>query len=835
MIPDISKLNYQNTLAGELVPEVNKQIDDDAKQFQLWVGNMKKGLDAQDKAVGPLAQLKDFAAATETIGKKAGELAKWKAAEKLWNDWYIDKKEAKSDYGQDNFEANHKEANMIKGKMQTLGYAHLKRGEPWLAKKALEATASRDEREKTFKKLAAMWPAVRASAAKTWDIKLPDGRSMTLEQATDIDDMKYIMGRIQLAFLTQAVGEDGMNNPKLIRKYMFKSMSTSDEAYYAKRTADMAKTVDENATNERNQTLGDDIIARGMPAVLDHFTQFAGVYSGGQDVNIDHPGMKKRVFGTIADLVTNGYIPIEHAEPLLYEKFAAHDGSIQSAYITTDPRRKPYWKEAEVLAKAIDAKKRKDTQEKTQNFQSDMDGYDVEIQEKIKEKGSNLTEPELTAARRVSVERFGKVTPYLQNLMTQGEEDDNEIYQRLVRRWIDGEDIDMTMAAGIDDPTLLMQVKNNLVDKSIASPISSSLKGQMTSIVNGFAVERSGDTGIKGGSQRTAIEQQGLPALIAEYRKVKGANPGFSEEQALGEAAATIKKKIDEGSYDKWSFKSVYTDKQTVYQTAARTLINNRSAYTTQLIPGLEKEAEQFYEFLESPELFQAKGGNLNTILAPYKSIRRVSGNNINARTLAHNQANVWAALNGKKTYNPAPTLLEANLEKQPSEVTALLDKKNNGNGTVRAFSKVDNLVGLVETMRRPETLTNGGVNAIQTGSGIRDSSNVYDKPNDATTIGELLERDVAGIGSHLMTKSRIKEILPLTGLSKDDLWTEENEKIFYIMGVLDRLQDQNAYCGVLNSWRALGINPVKLSDDFNIDFSDPKYTTKGCVKALSK
>jgi hypothetical protein len=842
---NISKFNYTDLTATQAQADAtNKAQDESQKMFFSFLDGLQKQHELREKYNSYKIQMGTLADFTKTGLQGIGQVKKWQAADKAWKEWNP-WSESFANNNQDDpqyqaFEAKEAAADEIKGNMQTIGKAKSNEGDPYTAQKFYEGTLGRDTLKKNLQSAVPQYKAAIAHWEKSWAVTCPDGQKRTLEQCSNPEDIKYVIGEYRRAFLSSLVGEDGEVNQNMIRKYAFRKMHEVEKNKLTGKTAAMLKTVEESASNERDNELIAGMESGGPEAFLTWMNTYKGVFSGGvPEEQINHSFVREQAFGHIARLVADGKMPVSVAEPLLRHQFPGWDGSTKMIYDDQNRSRKPYWKEAQVLARAIDKKKRDDTKERTANRNATLESNQLDILNRFAEMAAD---PKITITQEMRNEAIKEylqnnntniIPPALSGILAEGEEDDHQIKHRL-QKWHDGGiNITADMARGIDDLDTKKWVLDNLVGKG---DIPDGTKDYMAGRIENVVETYTGKLGEqKGGVRYGAISGQAETAVYAEYRRLKALSPTRSDSDVANEAVENIAANIQNRKYDEWPAANRTNDSQVNLRTALTAIREGKTNFNNDLIPGFDNHAKAAYEHYTGTRRI----GN-NAATKPYSTLVNIEGvsksGSLDPLLLTQRQANLYAQREGLPLIDfdkSQPVKIQKVLNAQPSQVNALLSNKNNGNGTVRAYTQLINagsLSEVIEATKYPGARNNGGVDAVLTPQGWVNGKTLFGNEGGKTTLQEYLDhKDVTAIGEHAVSKPVLKNLIETFGWDTNTPISELAD----ILPIAKALADVNArshVCGVVNHWNRLNIDPKQWKKMLTtLGYNDDALLLKSC------
>ena len=798
--------NYLTSLAGEMVPEVNKQIDADTKQFFTYIDGLYKNEEMRLKqGTGSVkANIDNFIAASKGIkqGVEAGKDIIDR--ERAWREWHITDEEAEKlgymkTYDQDI--ANLEEAD---GNMTALGMHEMKKedGNIDIGARMTQGSLLRHNQEERLQNLALDYNKTIARVAGTFKVPMGDGNSLTLDEASTSEERKHIMGAIRYAYFKQA---GGVSRGQM-RRHLFPQMRKTEQTLNAKWHQDKLLSTAEQAIHTETKRFTNDIQARGPEAVISYMQKNAKAWSGDPN-NIDWSFVRSKAVDNIIAMVDDGSIPVAVAEQIFDHEFFAWDGSKQQIY-NEEGKNKPYWPEFAKLAAAVDKKKREQIDEKYATHTANKKGFVLDMNAKaaeITDSGAPLT----TEFRETIQEQWRDRFPGVQmpaevaRLMTTNEQDDDAQIKRLTHLYNQGTTITMPMLYGIDDQEKFRTTMNNLQVKRVGNIDQDDLKKLITAETNAYTEEN--DLNTAKTTKWYNIERNATNDYVRVYNNARASGQGHGEAET--KAREHVQAQIKTGTYDKYK-RTAYDKESHVAITKAReAILADNNAFRNSLLPGLEKDAETMYNYISRGQWGDPPVDAFAALAQRTKGLR-----GMNTVSLAVAQANQYAKENGLPLVKWNQSSTQKALNNEPAEVTSNL---NSGN-VVGGYSKTKDLPALLDTLVRPGSVDSGGADAILTDSGWRNSNEVYDKPISQHSIGEVLELDQAGYGSYGIPKHVLEEILPFSGLKETDLMTVENQQKLHLAKVFFNLHVMNGYQTLaqfdsnpmLSNWNAMNIEP---------------------------
>ena len=824
---NISQFNDPTmTVAGASADAANKAQAESQKMFFSFVDGMQKQMQLRDKYNSYKVQMGTLADFTKTGMQAVGQVKKWQAADKAWNEfWTFDE----NDPTYQKWLKNEAEADEVKANLETAGEKARLKGAPFLAKKLFEGGEGRAHTRTKVQGMSNHYKAALIRAGKTWPITLPSGEEKTLEQMSDEDDIKYAIGRIRHAFIAQLVGEDGEVNPNMIRKYAFRKMHEIEKNFLNGKREELLKTLDASETDKRDTQLAEGMEAGGAGYFINWMKSYEGVLNGG-DEDINNSFVREQAFAKVAQLVTSGKIPLSVAEPLLRHEFKGWDGTTKMVY--DDGKRKPYWKEAKVLLEAIEKKKKDDVQRREDNRNTNNSIVEQNILDEVDKEAENGPIPpqfRLDKIKQYMEETNSNTIPEsLSGILIAGEEDSEQVKFDLQQNFRKGIPITKHDLGRITDFDTWKYVKDNLYGQNIDGSDLKTLESDATAI----AVDHTKlNVEERGGEFWTSVETSAKDLLISKYRQLKRDHPEQPSSWWLSEARRYAKEEITTGKYDSWGAVKLNEQKQSNFQKAGRHLERNPRSSETNLLEGMESNAEALYNWYSTPE--HRREGTLSELLRPYRVLKQEAGGSIigNVEDFGKNQANIYAVVSGKDTLGDLPeSTIKKILKNKPAIVSQLLEIKNNGSGSIRAFghlAETDSQSEVLKGLYRPEAKNHGGLNALLTNNGWESSEKVLGKNLDKHTYEEILGLDwsnISGIGNYGTNKTQLQELLELAGIPLTAKPSEFNEMKLAYTRLRLKVEAKGQLCGVLNNWRQIGVpknvreNMAKVLFDPNAD-----------------
>ena len=823
---NISQFNDPTmTVAAASADAANKAQAESQKMFFSFVDGMQKQMQLRDKYNSYKVQMGTLADFTKTGMQAVGQVKKWQAADKAWNEfWTFDE----NDPTYQKWLKNEAEADEVKANLETAGEKARLKGDPFLAKKLFEGGEGRAHTRTKVQGMSNHYKAALIRAGKTWPITLPSGEEKTLEQMSDEDDIKYAIGRIRHAFIAQLVGEDGEVNPNMIRKYAFRKMHEIEKNFLNGKREELLKTLDASETDKRDTQLAEGMEAGGAGYFIDWMKSYEGVLNGG-DEDINNSFVREQAFAKVAQLVTSGKIPLSVAEPLLRHEFKGWDGTTKMVY--DDGKRKPYWKEAKVLLEAIEKKKKADVQRREDNRNTNNKIVEQSILDEVDKEAENGPIPpqfRLDKIKQYMEETNSNTIPEsLSGILIAGEENQAQVKFDLQENYKKGLPITKHDLGRITDFETWKYVKDNLMSGNISQEDHDQLELWAKALTKG----RVGDQLEAEGTEfYMSVHTGASAALIQNYRDQMKIAPN-QPEKWLGNAYSLTKQQVDNGDFDKLTAVPYNKTTQSNFQKAGRSIVNNPTASATNLLEGMESNAEALYNWYLTPEHRREK--SLASLLQPYQELKKQAGGSIigNVEKFARNQANIYGIINDKDPLDEVkPSRLEEILKNKPAMVSQLLEQKNNGSGSIRAFghlAETDSQSEVLQGLYRPEAKNHGGLNALLTNNGWESSETVLGKNLDKHTYEEILGLDwsnISGIGNYATSKTQLQELLELAGVPLTEKPSEFTEMKLAYARLRLKAEVKGQLCGVLNNWRQIGVpknvreNMAKVLFDMNAD-----------------
>ena len=766
------------TVAGASADAANKAQAESQKMFFSFVDGMQKQMQLRDKYNSYKVQMGTLADFTKTGIEGVGQVRKWQAADRAWNDWWTFDE---NDPTYQKWLKNEADADEVKANLQTAGQRAITEGDPFLAKKLIQGGDDRHAIKTKLHGLVNHYKAAMIRAGKTWDITLPSGEKKTLEQCTDEEEIKYIQGRIRHAFLAQAVGENGEVNPNLIRKYCYKKMKEVEKNWLNGKREDLLKQLDASTADQRDTELAEGMEAEGPGYFIKWMKGYEGVLNGG-DENINNSYVREQAFAKIAQLVESGKIPLSVAEPLLRHEFQGWDGSTKMVY--DDGKRQPYWKEAKVLLEAIEKKKKAEVTRREDNRNTEHKVIEQNLLDRadkhIDEKGPLDSDTKLDWIKEYMEETQTNTIPEsLSKLLVEGEEDDHIVKAEMEYKYRNGLNITKHDLRRIQDFDTWKYVKESLMTGNVSQEDSDGLANWAKAL-----------TKSRVGSQ---LEQEGTEfylsvhtgtsaALLKHYRdqqKLAPNEPG----KWLGNAVELTKQQVSRGDFDELNALEYSETANNNFKSAGRQLVNNPRSTETKLLKGTELNAEALYNYYSTPP--DLRTGDINELLQPYSELKRLAGGSIigNVEDFGKNQANIYSVVNGKDPLKDLPkSQIQEILKNKPAIISQLLETKNKGSGSIRAFghlAETDSQSEVLKGLYRPGAKNSGGFNAILTNNGWESSEKVLGKKLEDHTYEEILGLDwsnISGVGNYATSKTQLEELLEIADVDRSTKPSEFTE-----------------------------------------------------------
>ena len=768
---------YIPSLAQSLVPEVNKQIDEDKKMMKKHFDGLIKG-EADRRKNNWKSNVDKFIENVKGIHESTKTIKE--VAETVRNEREYLNPEASKEYEQ----WEHKISLLTKagGNMKALGKAELENpnGDVDTGVKLIQGDRTRQSASKTLTNAAVDFIPYQDHAASRLAIVTPwsNGKEVLRDNATSSEEYDYIQGAIRFAYLRQFSGY----NRNQLKKYLFSSMQKAELVEKKKWLKSRKEAV--IAENEwyDNEKLRTDIDARGGIAVIDWINENKEYWGG-------TPKYQRTVAADkLSEMLKNDDISIQQAQQVLNQEFFAWDGSKQTVYNPNDPNKKPYWPEFEKLAAALEKKKADKSAEETRiskaKQQAFVLGANDQAVDRIKQ-GLPIDEDFRRKIQQDWVETFPMLPMprEIGSMLTTGEADDDEQIRGLFERYNRGDTPKHEDFFGIDDPQKLANALNQM---GVARPGEGLDSKKLNRDITAWVNQKTQETDLTTAKTDTynTIHDNATADFVSEYNAAikNGQKPG----QAYDEARTVVKRNIEQGEYRTYN-KSEYNENAHLSTTKSLTALQtDASIWKREILPGFEKEAEAVYTALQDGEPLPTQ---------PYSRLlyNRRGLKGFNHRQVAAVQANIWAKQNGLPTIPLPESRVDTALKNKPAGVTKAL---NNGD-VHKALSILDQGDGpleILEALTRSESVNNGGYDSVQTTDGWKDTNNILDKPLSKHSIEEASSLDLLGLGAYGMTKTEIEEALPFSGLTKDSELTEENQRALYAGLIYRNLYIANSY-----------------------------------------
>ena len=798
--------NYITSLAGELVPTVNKQIDEDTKMFTAHIDSLYKNEEIRLKSgVGSVAgQIDTFISNFKGIKKSVEEIEDINERNRIFAEWEITDEEAEERGYLKAHNENVDNLNKAAGNMQALGFNELQKpdGNIDIAQKMIQGADKRYSQENRLNNLQYDYPAAIARVRGTFKVPMPEGGFKTLDEADNSAEYSHIMGAIRYAYFSQA---GGVSRGQL-RKHLFPKMKQHEETLAAAWRTDKIKSIGEEAVYTETKRFELDIKARGPEAVLDYMTKNAKTWSDKEPPDWGY--VRTKAVDNLIEMVNDGSIPVSVAEQIFDHEFFAWDGSKQTIYNPDDPRKKPYWPEFAKLASAVEKKKTEQINERVDNHNANKKGFILDMNDKAAEitrDGTPLGEAFRETIQKQWVERFpGVPMPReVAGLMTTNEADDDAQIKKLTHLFNQGTTITMPMLYGIDDPDKMRNAINNLQVNRTGGINQDELKSFITSETNEYTQEN--DLNSAKTTKWYDIKRNATNDYVSTYNQARAG--GQTHDEATTKARETVQRRIKERAYDKYIRTPYNKDAHNRIIKARKAIEADNKAFSNSLLPGLEKDAETMYNYISRGQWGEPPVGAFQALAQRTKGIR-----GMNTVDLAVAQANQYAKANDLPLVKWNQSSTQKALNKEPAEVTGAL----NSGDTLTGYAKTKDLTALLDTLVRPGSVENGKADAVLTDSGWRNSNNIYDKPLTQHTIEEVGQLGQGAYGSYGIPNHVLEEILPFSGLDKNALMTEENQRKLHLAKVFFNLHQMNSYQTLaqfdsnpmLSNWNALNIQP---------------------------
>ncbi len=790
--------NYVPSLAEELVPEVNKQIDADTKALKSHFDGLLQG-EKDRRNTGVKNQIDNFIASTKGIAKGVEEIQT--IADTIKNDNEYLNPQAAKDY--EKWEHQIGLLSQAGGNMKALGKAELEdpNGDVDVGVKLIQGDRPRLSAQKTLTNGAVDFTPFKEHAATRFAIVTPysDGKEVILNNASSSEEYDYIDGAIRFAYLKQFAPY----NRNQLKKYLFPALKeeelTRKKAWLESRKQAVIKESDWfDKEKFRN-----DLDARGGIAVIDWINENREYWGG-------NPKYQRTVaVDKLIKMLEADEISVPQAQQILNQEFFAWDGSKQTVYNPDDPKKGPYWPEFEKLATAVNKKQVAKATEKKQAFNARKDmfvlGMSDQARELIKE-GKPITEDFRKKVQEDWTEDFpGIPMPReVSGLLTSGEADDDEQIRGLFDRYNRGDTPTYDDFFGIDDPQKLTNALNQMgVTRPGERLDTNRVKRDITTWTNKITQET--DLNTAKTDTYNNIHDNATEDFIRTYEAAR--SDGQSHKQAYGEAREKVKRNIEAGDYRSYNRKDYDESAHIATNKALEAIAADKSILSRQVLPGYEKSAEAVYKALED-------GTPLPT--QPYSDLlyNRPGLKGFNHRQVAAIQANLWAKQNGLPVIPLPESRVDKVLQSKPIGVTKALNA-GDVHKALSILDKGDGPVDILEALTRSESVNSGGYDALHTTDGWKDSNNVLDKPLSSYSIKDAKALDLLGLGAYGMTNVEIDEAREFSGLTEDSKLTPENQRALYAGLIYRNLWIANRYQtlsqfdnnSLFSDWSAINIS----------------------------
>lgn len=338
--PD-SKSNYSEfeiTQKNALADSVNTEIDRQTKEYQAQSRDILSMYDKLHK--GDESRVAMLAESLKTGSKLGPKVADYIRAENKVQDYYATIRAGKTDpdverlnHGEDETRGNQMEGLALG---REIDESNGNFEDSYNAKTLFGYTSSYTNDKKNAKNAVDQFLPIYKAEASGFKFRMPDGRSLSLNEATNINDYNYLKAKIDGLFFfeMEKLGYvNGFNKKYILTKMMSDNETETKSWVDAQATASKARVEIENR---------DDFITdvKEDPQALINFIGTQHPYMG-----YSWKAARTKAFGYLLDAVKAGDLTHQEVQAILNHQFPGHDFNLKQV--------KSYWgKEAGILLKA---------------------------------------------------------------------------------------------------------------------------------------------------------------------------------------------------------------------------------------------------------------------------------------------------------------------------------------------------------------------------------------------------------------------------------------------------------------------------------------------------
>jgi len=626
------------------------------------------------------------------------------------------------------------------------------------------------------------------------------GNFMTLADATNPAERKYLKEAIRSVWLKQAAGTD--DNPTSLyerRKYLHPGMKKVEEARDAQwvKAYDTATKV--NAQNERTFELNHDVKARGGAGIEDHIKKYVGVYSGTKD------GWKVAKKKTFDLLIDSEQITSSDLSAIGDHTVTGHDGGKHKL--------SKYWeKDYDRLVKSVTDREREEFETREQMKTNEQNSWAESKVEEWEASGEPVTEDMLDEAGEAFRKEFpgvAKVPDSITKYYTLQDEADDSIVQRLENTVKRGDPIYRTDLKGITDNNIL---QTWLPRVTAASVFSLDQDGQNTrdTRIKGRVNQITKEQAIDGKSPRWIANVEGATAYFnAQFAKhVKTDSSPEGRAAALSEAWKDTLAGINAGDFNEYIDVPLHEPTQRNTHKALAAFNKDNNIINTAVLPGTKDDVQQARKYVET----NGAEGSLPTI---YRQLSSYTG------ASPFKVAQIQVALAAKADGETPPKFEEAKVDQDIESQLSLSDrfllrKKPSQGKTNRVIVNNENLNWYIDNSKRFDDYDHI---LSPTGGDAH-----LEKPLTEHTIEEvveLLESGHQSPGAFAFTPTELLEAAQSTGIYKEQIFSKKIQE--QLAAALPRAHVNRNYKGGFYT-DLIDLAPIDFSEDSNKNKDIPLF-----------
>ena len=598
-----------------------------------------------------------------------------------------------------------------------------------------------------------------------------------------------------------------------------------EKARTLKTTTTQTKAIVDDANKSRGQDLHQRIkIDKG------YLPKFINIYSGQFSDNYNNPSKRismnlarNDAFRLLGDLVTDDPSSIPDVEAQLVEPFQAFDGQITTAEKLWEPQ-------VAALRKKIKESRTAETEARAnEKIADDESAVQVLLQkaDKKAESGTPWTAKErmdeiTNYMRSAGITDPQKVPDRIKRIAYAGKELDEDIDYRLQTRLDRGEEITYADLGAISDPIMLDKWRKAIVDNAGAGlnyDQVTNAKGAINAeILNRLNIKDI--TKAKGNPIYEANKENAYDAYLAEWNRVKRAQPGISDRDAhraaMDKVSAGVNKLVPGSQVDYiWDKRlgiGLNQDLKTDVN-SARTQIRDDNSLLLSETP-LDGEApylEQAVKYINTTNA--GLPGQLPTY---YRMLaKNLPGKYGDPQLLMRARLEANGLLKGNEIsipeYDNLPESQAINLTVNPTSCKTYVQMQN-------IAASGEDIGWMLDIIQDPTAVKEGGHDYV-VGPNIDQGKDAHlPKPLTEHTIGEVLELVNSGhtdLGIYAITGSGFKAIVEANQVPLDIPFNKQTQDLFVLGRLRQKAQQSQNYTTQQDAYRRL----VNIRPEDNEEF----------------